>query len=330
MTELPPPRILKLSLAEYQRHPAFSSSIAALMVSGSPELARDAYDRRSEQPPEAALEDDGAPRESASADDEKQKNMERGSVYHAFLLGRGEERLRVLPTAILSKNGAIGTADARAARDQARRAGQIPVKEPDLVKYREVASTIARKLAAAGHPLDGTSELMIEWFERTAHGPVLCKGALDQVRLWRVAESGDLIAVDPHDPEAAPTVASIIDLKMGPCHPPMVERKAELFGYGIQEAAYKRALCALFPTLQGRVEFHWLFADPRRPFPVWTPPSSGSFRELGERRWVDCLRTWAQCQQTGEWPDYNSMAQYSQLGAPVWVLRQHGFTPEEQ
>lgn len=316
MSDLPPARILEVSPHAYHRLPGFSASLAKILIQSCALKAKDAYDRRIEK---IAAEDE-SDAEDEKPTDEKQAQLDRGSVLHALTLGKGEERIDIIPSTMLAKNGAYSTAEAKAARDDARRRGKIPVKEPKMPGHLATADAIKATLEAAGHVLDGRSELAIEWHERTPHGPVLCRGMLDHVHLSRLGRDG---AGDP-------TGAIIYDLKIvADANPDRCERSADNFGYAIQAAAYQRALNTLLPTLAGRISFRFLFIEPRRPFLLWDPERlSGPFREIGERQWIRAVHAWGEGLATGRWPDYRTPDRV-EISAPMWKLKAEGYTPEE-
>lgn len=301
-------RILEITPHEYHRLPHFSSSRAKMLVTQCASKAWDAHQRKIEA---IEAEDES---DDEGVTDEKRKRLEVGTILHALVLGRGGERLVIVPQAILGKGDAYNTKEAKAARDGARAAGLVPVKEPEMPVFLHIASAITERLAAAGHELTGTSELAIEWTENTPHGPVLCKGMLDHVELWG----------DP------PTTAIVSDLKIvGDANPDRCERTAESLCYGIPACAYTRGLNAVYPSLQGRIGFQFLFCEQRRPFEFWDPPQlSGPFRELGERRWLRAVHAWAEGLATNRWPGYRTPDRV-QLSAPMWTLKQEGYTPED-
>lgn len=177
---------------------------------------------------------------------------------------------------------------------------------------------IVARLADAGHVLDGLSEVAIEWHERTPHGPVLCRSMLDHVILFGNGEPRE------------PTNALVYDLKIvGDAHPERCERNADNLGYAIQAVAYTRALNAYSPSLAGRINFRFLFIEPRRPFLLWDPEHlSGAFREMGERQWLRAVHAWGEGLATGRWPDYRTPDR-TEITVPMWRLKQEGFTPEE-
>jgi hypothetical protein len=309
-----PARILDLTPTEYHKLPGFSSSLAKILVQTCSLKAKVHHDMRLEK---LAAEDESDDEDDKQSD-QKQAQLDRGSVLHALVLGKGEERIDVIPAALLSgKNMAYQSDKAKSARDDARRRGKIPVKEPKMQSHLATADAIKSTLEAAGHLMGGRSELAIEWHERTPHGPVLCRGMMDHV-----VEFGP-------DPKA-PTCAIIYDLKIvADANPDRCERTADNLGYAIQAAAYQRALNALRPSLAGRIRFQFLFIEPRRPFLLWDPERlSGPFREIGERQWLRAVHAWGEGLATGRWPDYRTPDR-AEMSAPMWKLKAEGFTMEE-
>jgi hypothetical protein len=308
-------RILDVTPAAYHRLPGFSASLAKVLITKSAAHARDVYERKLE-----AIEAEDETEDGLS--DDQQKRRDNGTIQHALLLGKGAERIKVIPAALLAANGAYSTKASKAARDEARAAGQIPVKEHEVEIHERVADAIRTRIIAAGHVLDGTSELGIAWTESTPSGDVDCRAMLDHVVMWGIAGER------PFDGETAPG-AIIYDLKIvGDAHPDRCERTAENLGYAIQAAAYTRALTALYPKLGGRIDFRFLFVESRRPFALWDPSLSGPFREIGERRWVRAVHAWAKGVATGRWPDYRTPDRV-EITAPMWTLRAEGYQPED-
>jgi len=321
MSALPPARVLEVEPAEYHKLPGFSASLAKILIGSCAAKARDAWERRAEK---LADEDEGV-------SDDKRKRLETGAVLDALVLGKGKV-IEVVPTDVLAKNGSYGTKESKALRDAARAAGRIPVKEPEMPIYERSSDAIKARLAAAGHKLDGISQLAIEWHEASPHGPVQCRAMLDHVVGGRVWNQDEPRSADDRVVARAlghATHATIFDLKIvGDAHPDRCERTAENLGYAIQAAAYKRALAALYPRLAGRMEFRFLFCEPGRPYLFWDPPESGVFRELGERRWLRAVRAWGEGLATGRWPDYRTPDRV-EITVPMWTLKQEGFQPEE-
>lgn len=304
-------RILDVSPDEYHRLPGFSASLAKVAILRSIRHAKDVSDQQAERLAEQESDD-------GEVSEEHQGRLDRGSIYHALTLGAGKS-LVVVPTSILSKNGAYGTDASKAMRDGARKLGKVPIKEHEVPAYQHVADVMRSRIAEAGHALEGRSEIAIQWEESTVHGPVLCRCMMDHLVTWR---DGEL------DIER-PTTAIIYELKPVPdASPERCQRTADGLLYAIAAAAYPRALNALYPSLAGRIEYRFLFCETRRPFDLWDPYPSGPFREIGERYWLRAVREWAEGHATGRWPGHRRPGN-EEITAPMWRLRAEGFTPDE-
>ena len=314
MTALPPARILDVEPDAYHRLPGFSASLAKILIARSAAHAKDAHDRQIER---IAEEDDG---DDEDMPNDKRKRLDNGSIDHALVLGVGK-RVEVIPPEMLATTGAVSTKAAKAFVEAMRKLGRIPVKQADLDVRQQVANAIKARLTAAGHVLDGRSELAIEWWEPTPHGPVRCRCMMDHVVMWGAGSAGDV---------GGTPGALIYELKPVPdAHPERCQRTAENLGYAIAAAAYPRALAAAYPQLAGRIHFQFLWCETRRPYAIWDPRRlSGAFREIGERRWLRAVRDWGEVLATGKAPSYREMG-HDEITAPMWTLKQEGYQPQE-
>lgn len=319
---LPPARILDVTPEQYHKLPGLSPSLAQAIHSTCLAKARDKYVRNLETSAAADESEDDAADDDAPAEKvagEKQKRLERGDVLHALLLGKGK-RLEVIPSSKLGKNGAYSTAASKELRDSARAAGRIPIKEPDMVMHARTAEAVRARLAAAGHVLDGVSELAIEWWESTSHGNVQCRTMLDHV----VLSAGD------EHPTDRPTHAQVHELKFpGDASPDRSERTSDGLGYHLAAAARHRALNALYPSLAGRIEYRFLYCEPFRPYAFWDPTPTGAFLELGLRQWWTAVNMWAAGLRTGNWLGYHDDIMRRQIDLMHWRKLREGFSNEE-
>lgn len=315
--DLPPARILDVTPDEYHDLPGFSPSLAKVVIRQSVRHAKDIVDQRAER---LAEQEDGPDDETPEA---KQGRLDKGSILHSMVLKEGKS-LVIVPTAVLSSNGAYGTKESKAMRDGARAAGKVPIKEHEVEAFQHVADVMRSRIEEAGHTLDGRSELAIGWWESTPYGPVECRTMLDHVVTWSVAEGGEPALDTEH-----PTFATILELKPVPdATPAKCERTAENLGYGIAAAANVRALNALYPSLAGRVEFRFLWCEYRRPFDLWDPERDGVFTELGEKRWLRAVRSWGEGLATGRWPGHRTPGNVA-ISAPMYAAKAEGYRPEE-
>lgn len=317
---LPPARILDVEPDAYHKLPGLSPSLAHTLVSTCQEIARDKYERQIE----GAAEDEGDEQEdgedAAPVDPQKQKRLDRGDVMHALMLGVGK-RIEVILSKDLGKGNKYSTARSKELRDAARAAGKIPVKEPDMAVYVRCVDAIRARIAASGHVLDGHSELAIEWWEPTAHGPVQCRTMLDHVVL---------LAADGRPASERPAFAKVYELKFPEdAHPDRSERTADALGYAIAQAARLRALDALRPSLAGRIEYRYLFCETHRPYAFWDPTPTGAFSELGHRQWRSAVNLWAAGIKSGRWTGYHDDIMRRQIDLTRWRKLQEGFTDDE-
>jgi len=153
--------LLDVSPDAYHERPAFSSSLAKVVLSRSPLHAKQGYRKV------------------------PTKQMDRGSAAHTFLLGKGK-RIACLPYKDWRTDAA------KASREKTRAEDMVPLLHSDYTEAEELAKKIRERLKEEHQKdprvpaeLDGVSEQAMEWHEETASGPVLCKGMMDHVWLDR-------------------------------------------------------------------------------------------------------------------------------------------------
>jgi len=227
---------------------------------------------------------------------EPTKAMSGGTLIHSLVLeaGRG--------IVVLDFEN-YKTKAAQEAKAEALATERIPVLVDDMADAVAASVKIRRRLEDAGVLLDGMSEEVIEWHDATADGePVICRSMLDH-------RSGGVI----------------YDLKTtASASPDDFGRSVARYGYDIQAAAYQRAVRALRPDLDGRIEFLFCAVELDEPHAVAVYRPGGDVIELGERRWERAVERWAACLKTGSWPDYSAAAgdRYPWIEMPPWLLRQ--------
>lgn len=202
--------------------------------------------------------------------------MDRGTLIHALLLGKGRE-LAIVECEDWKKP------KNRELRDEHRAAGRLAVTRTLYDESIEAAKALDAKLKKRGYIFNGSSEVTLLWNETAENGkPVRCRARTDHI----VGER-------------------IYDLKIGDANPKRI-RKGHLtsMGYDIQGAAYPRALEYALPQLRGRATFTLLFCEPEPPYCVTPVRFGGSLRELGTKKWERAVNVWERCLRLGEWPEY--------------------------
>jgi hypothetical protein len=259
-----------LSARDYHAHafssvPHLSASIAKILIDKTPEHARLVH-------PLLRRPDDPAP---------AKETIDDGTLIHHAVLERFDR------IAIIEAKD-YRTKAAQEARDAALADGKIPLVEGRVEEITRAAHTIRRRIAEAGTPLDGTSELTVTWTELATDGaPVQCKARIDHLRTNALYLTG-------------------IDLKTcGSADDDSIGSQMARLGYDVQEAAYRRAIEALRLSSANSlrvVEFLFAFAELEPPHAVRIVETDSQFRALGARMWRYAIDTWAECLRTGVWP----------------------------
>jgi hypothetical protein len=226
------------------------------------------------------------------------KRRERGKALHNLAIEDGKKIECISEASWRSKA-------AKEARDVARAAGLIPILEDTMTDLELAAAHILSALTRLGYKLaEGVAEQKLHWHEQSSLGDVLCSGVID----W-------------YD-----TSGRIFDLKTteGSVHPDKCAAAIVDGAAIMQDCAYRNALCSVDPTLQGRTEMMFIFAQSKEPFMVTPVYCDGAMRHIGETRWLRAIETWATCLAAGRdakhWPQHTDKP--VMVYAPPWVLKQ--------
>lgn len=214
-----------------------------------------------------------------------------GSLVHALLLG-ADDRV------VIVEADDFRAAASRSARDAALAGHLLPVTRAFFDRYSSIAERLRERFHALGFDFTtdaGRSELAIEWRDEG----VLCRSMLDH---------------------ALPRRGVWWDLKTSAsAHPRDVGGSMYRYGYDIQAHAYDLALTRLDPSLAGRVQGTFLFAELEPPYAVNVVRPSGLMRELGRVRWERARALWARCLSTGIWPGYADEG-VTLADPPAWAM----------
>lgn len=221
------------------------------------------------------------------------KAMWLGSAVHRLALGRGREI-----STIRYRDYTSGAA--RDARDLALANGRIPILEHELVKARDMADILKRRISEA---LDGApyvTEVVICWQEHTRFGPIWCRAMLD---VWCEAKAMAL------DPKALSTPATA----------DAFGRTASNSGYDIQAVFYSRGLSVLAPKVKGKVRFANLVVENTPPHGDQMLEPDEDSRRAAESLVVQAMETFARCLYARDWPGYPKGIQ--PYATPSWAQR---------
>lgn len=250
------------------REPSLSASVAHLLVNTTPLHAWNAH-----------------PRLNPNFEREEKAQFDMGSVTHALILEADTSKVQVVYA------DDWRTKDARAARDQARADGLIPMLQKDWVRVEMMAEAVRAQIARRDDepPLfdAGKPEQTLVWNERG----VTCRARLDWLR-------DDHVAID--------------DLKTtGRSANPMQWSRNTLWSIGadIQVAFYLRGLKRLTGV---DAVFRYVLVENVPPYGVSVVSMAGSALEIGNAKVDRALERWKWCLDNDEWPGYPSPVYYAE------------------
>lgn len=218
--------------------------------------------------------------------------LDEGTAIHQMLLG--DDRCDILDFDAFRSN------DAKAARDESRAAGRVPMLRHKWDALLELGASLKEQVASfpVDPPLfvEGRAEQTIIWGE----GGVACRSRLDWLRT-------DLRCID--------------DLKKArSAQPRQFHRSMWSYGYDIKAAFYIRAVRAAFsgePSWRGDPVFRWVAIEPTPPYAMTVHVLSPSALRAAHDKVDLALELWAECLRTDEWPAYPQTVQTVEL--PAWM-----------
>lgn len=224
-----------------------------------------------------------------------------GQAVHRLALGRGREISEIrYPDFVHSS--------AREARDLAVANGRIPILSKELVKARDMAAILKKKIAEALGGAAYETEVVIAWIEKTEAGPVWCRGMLD---VWCPSLG---IALDPKALRIAATAEAF-------------GRTAAESGYDIQAAFYSKGLLALCPKLK-KVTFANLVVENYPPYGAQSFTPDASARVIASSQVDVALELFGRCLHTRDWPSYPRGIQT--YATPAWYQNSVLYREENQ
>lgn len=275
------PGIYEIEQSKYHADPcptpSLSASIGKVLLGKSPRHAWTAH-----------------PRLNPEWEPENKAAFDLGSCAHSVLLGSQEEIVVV---------GAKDwrTAAAKAERDAARAAGNIPVLSQNMVEIGDMVDAakaqLARHLDAKDAFTDGKPEMMAVWKEETAHGEIWCRCLVD----WL-----------PND-----KTADLFDYKTtsASANPDNYVRQVFEIGHDLQAAFYRRGLYKL--GAWAGMNFNFVVQETAAPYALSVIGLSPSVMEMADQKVEMAIDQWAWCVANDRWSGYPNRTAY--VDAPVYA-----------
>lgn len=270
------PGVYQLSEAEYHADPcpspSLSSSIARTLIARSPRHAWAEH-----------------PRLNPAWQPEETERFDIGKAAHALMLG-SEARFAVIDADDWRMK------EAKAARDEARKAGKIPLLAKQFERVTAMVDAGRAQLFAHAHAASafrfGIAESTIVWRE----GETWCRARLD----WKPASGSIFYDYKTTAGSAAPEAfgRTLYDL-----------------GYDVQAAFYRRGIRAVLNVAEPH--FHFVVQETEPPYAlsvVGLPPAA---LDMAERKVEEALRWWGWCLDNNSWPGYSARTAF--VDPPAWA-----------
>jgi hypothetical protein len=254
---------------EYLNHPALSvSGMKMLLPPGCPALFRYYQDH---------------PRPSKRAYDF-------GHVVHGLVLGDG-------PQIVPIDADDWRTKDARAQRDEAYAAGQVPILHSEYTEADACAASVLAHPAAAKLFREGVAEKSLFWEDKETG--VRLRGRLDWINT-RLGLAVDLKTAVSADNDA-------------------FSRVAAAYGYHRQAVHYLEGLirCGIADT----PAFVFVVVEKTPPYLVNVIQLDAEAERIGRKQIREAIDIYKRCVDTDTWPGYSTGVEL--VGLPIYYQRQH-------
>lgn len=255
--------------------PSLSNSIAQVLLNQSPWHAWHCHPRLNP---------------GYQPDAESSRRLDLGSVAHALLLCKGK-RIEIM------EFDDYRTKAAQLARDEARRAGLLPVLTADYERATEMVGK-ALKVIGACSPLR-------EMFPAPA-------AVSEAVVIWKEGEAWCRSMIDRTDMRVVMDYKTVVNAQ-----PAAVAKHIYSMGYHVQRAFYLRGLDAIDPPGAGRRKFLFLCQEIDHPYACSVHEFDGTGALLGERLADQAIRTWQDCIAADRWPSYHP--EINRAAPPPWL-----------
>ncbi len=216
--------------------------------------------------------------------------MDEGTALHQMLLG--DDRVDILDY------DAFRSDEAKAARDDSRAAGRVPMKRKDWDKIALLGDSLKRQVGR--FPVDP---------------PLFVDGMAEQTIVWEEDHNGETIGFRARLDWLRTDYRCIDDLKKSrSAKPRPFHRAMWQLGYPLKAAFYIRACKA---AGFGEPIFRWVAIEPDPPYALSVHVLSPEALNKAKADVDLAVEIWAECLRTGSWPAYPQTVQTVEL--PEWM-----------
>jgi hypothetical protein len=223
------------------------------------------------------------------------KEFDLGNAAHLLVLGEGPE-LEVIDFPDWRKK------DAQDQRDAAHAEGKVPL----LTKDHDMVEAMAE--AIRQHPIAG---------------PLFTPGTgvAERSIYWTDPATGIRCRVRPDWLKILPELTLCVDYKTAKdASPDAVSKAIRDRAYHQQDALYTDGIEAAGLAPEG-CRFIFVFQSKQAPYLITVRELADQDRDIGRARNQKALRIYAECEQTGIWPDWTGpVTDIPQISMPTWAV----------
>ncbi|CAL9370995.1 PD-(D/E)XK nuclease-like domain-containing protein [Streptomyces sp. enrichment culture] len=223
------------------------------------------------------------------------REFDLGNALHAAVLGEGHDVVEITGFSDYKK------ADARVLRDAAYAAGKVPLLPKEKKQVDEMVAAIRRHKDA---------------------GPLFAPGmgVAERSIYWPDPATGVRCRVRPDWLIIRPEITVIVDLKSTTdASPDACSKAIESYSYHQQGALYIDGVQAAGLAPEG-ARFFFVFQSKKAPYLVTVRELGDQDQDIGRARNDRALRIYAECERTGDWPDWTGPTDtIPQIGMPTWA-----------
>jgi hypothetical protein len=220
-----------------------------------------------------------------------------GTAIHTALLGRGGK----IAEAPFENWTTKASKEFRAA---AREQGLVPMLTDQMKRVNDMADAVREQLPDFG---------MERLFNRD-------HGRAEVVAAWQDPVGGwSRCLIDWLDADLTITDVKSTEIELGDMD--ALGRHCSSMGYEVQHAFYERALVNLYPEMEGRVKFRFLFCEVKAPYAILPVVLPNDAIAKGRATVAKGMELWAAAKASGKWPRFSGAARIADY--PPWSVAEY-------
>lgn len=226
---------------------------------------------------------------------DKEDKFDLGTAAHSMILGKGKGVVKAP-----EEWEAWTTKASKEWREETRKSGGVPMLQSQYERALDMAGEVKEQLPNFGlqnlfNPEFGKPEVTAVSNDKTGG---FCR-----------------IMIDWLEKDLTVTDLKTTDIELNKEN---IGRHCASMGYEFQHAFYERVMLSLFPEMEGRFKFQFLFVETKPPYaimPITLPAEAIAKGRFYVNRG---LEIWAKCKRENRWPAFEGTVQTAEY--PAWSV----------